>query len=337
MQKLWARYKVWIIIALGVVILGTTIYLRRPVPSYDSYTVSTNTIADTLELSGKVTAEKSATLRFATGGLLSYVGAKEGDTVKKWSTIARLDTRQLQKTLEEKLNLYSIQRGSFEQTIDDNNNSVPAGDLGNTLKRLLEKNQYQLDNTVKDVEYQNLSISLAILTSPFDGILIHSPVTTAGVTVLPTDTWTVVDPTSLYFSADLDETDLHRVTLGQAATVKLDAYPDQAIKTTISSIGYTPTETSTGTTYEVKIGLSNADLSTLRLGLNGTASIVLEEKPGALTLPAAAISLKNGTSSVYVMQNGKYVENPVKTGIENAGQVEITSGVENGQTVYQLK
>ncbi len=337
MFKWIASHKV-VVILIVLALLGSWYFFgRKPAVTYDEMTVTRQTLQDTLELSGKVKADKSATLKFLAGGLLTYLGPKEGDTVKKWQTLASVDTRQLQKSMEQKLNLYSIQRGTFEQTVDDNNNSVPAGDLGNTLTRLLEKNQYQLDNTVKDVEYQDLYLKLARISSPIDGILVQSPVSSSNVQVSAADSWIVIDPTSLYFSADLDETDLRRVSVGQKAHVNLDAFSDLEIDSKISHISFSPKETTTGTTYEVKIDLSDSDVSNLRLGLNGTAALVLSEVNNALTLPMSAVVTKNGTSFVTVKDGSKYIEKEIKTGIENNGVVEVKSGLGEADHVYIKK
>lgn len=329
--------KVVIVLAILVILGSWYFFGRKPKVSYDEYSPKRADISDTLELSGKVRANKSASLKFLAGGLVTYLGPKSGDTVKKWQTLASVDTRQLQKTMEQKLNLYAIQRGTFDQTVDDNNNSVPGGDLGNTLKRLLEKNQYQLENTVKDVEYQALYLKLSRISSPIDGILTQSPITSANVQVSALDTWIVVDPTSLYLSADLDETDLKRVSVGQKVEVQLDAYPDFKVNSTITNIAFSPKETTTGTTFEVKIALSGEDSKLLRLGLNGIAGVVLSEKENVLTLPSSAISDNNGNSFVYVKSGKKYVEKSIKTGIEYDGTVEILSGVSEGDLVYAKK
>lgn len=333
----WIKaHKVVVVLVVLTILGGWFIWGRKPKISYDEYTTKKSAINETLELSGKVRAEKSASLKFLAGGLVTYLGPKSGDTVKKWQTLASVDTRQLQKTMEQKLNLYAIQRGTFDQTIDDNNNSVPSGDLGNTLKRLLEKNQYQLENTVKDVEYQDLYLKLSRIYSPMDGVLIQSPITSANVQVGPTDSWIVVDPTSLYLSADLDETDLKNVRLGQRVTVLLDAYQDKILETTIKEIAYSPKETSTGTTFEVKLPLAGyTDL--LRIGLNGTASVILSEKDNVLTLPSPAVSNNNGRTYVYVKEGNKYSEKNIETGIENAGVIEIKGGLSEGDRVYAKK
>jgi multidrug efflux pump subunit AcrA (membrane-fusion protein) len=146
----WLKnHKVIVIAIVFLVGFGLYRYFSTSRVTYTQYSVSKADLQETFELSGKVDARSSATLRFSAGGLVTYLGAKEGDRVRKWQTLASIDTRQLQKTLEQKLNLYSVQRGTFDQTIDDNDNSIPDGDLGRTLKRLLVNNKYQLDKLLK--------------------------------------------------------------------------------------------------------------------------------------------------------------------------------------------
>lgn len=334
----WLKsHKLLASILIAAVALGFYFFSNRSGAEYQQYQVEAGSIRETLELSGKVTADSLATLRFPTGGLLTYLGAKEGDSVKKWQTIASIDTRQLQKTLEQKLNLYSIQRATFDQTVDDNDNSVPAGDLGRELTRLLAKNQYQLENTVKDVEYLDLSLKLSRLSSPISGILVSSPVQTSGVNVLPTDGWTVVDPTSLYFSADLDETDLKRVDIGQTVEITLDAYPDQKYESVISSIAYTPKETTTGTVYELKLALPESARPNLRLGLNGTATIIITAKEDVLRLPSSALTFEGSKSTVLIKDGEHYLPREVEIGIENDGFVEITKGVSLNDQIFTQK
>lgn len=334
-MKSYLNKKKYYLLALVVLVMGGYYFAtKNKNVTYTEYQVTRGSVNDTLELSGKVGADSVATLRFPAGGLVTYLGPKEGDMVKAWTTLASVDTRQTKKTLEQKLNLYAIQRGTFEQTIDDNDNSVPDGDLARTLRRLLEKNQYQLDNTVKDVEYLDLSLKLSRLTTPISGILVKSPIRTSNVQVLATDTWIVVNPETLYFSADLDEGDLARVKVGQKVRVQLDAYPDKTFDSTVASIAYTPKETSTGTVYELKVALEKSAMSELRLGLNGTATIILTEKNDAILLPSSAVTFEGIKTSVMIKDGDSYVEKEIETGIENEGMIEVLSGVTEGQYVY---
>lgn len=330
--------KIWLWFAIPLLV-GLIIFvrIRSNQPEYSSFQVESRDIDEVIELSGKLDAATKANLRFAAGGLITYLGAREGDQVKKWQTLASVDTRQLAKVLEQKLNLYAIKRGEFDQVQDDYKIRRETGDVDAALRRILEKNQYQLDNAVKDVEYQDLSLKLSRIYSPINGILVHSPLVTAGSMVAATDTWIVVDPTSLEFVANLDETELNKVKVGQQVELTLDAYPEEIISSTVGSISYAPKETTTGTTYEVKVKIPQDKTSLFRLGLNGTASIITRTVKNSNVLPSNAITYSNKGTTVILKEGGKYVPKSVVTGIDNNGYVEIVEGLSQGTTVYVQK
>lgn len=330
--------KTWIVIAVILALIGIfVVNSRRNQPEYLAYQVESRDMQDVVELSGKLVSGSSATLRFPAGGLVTYLGAKEGDQVKKWSTLASIDTRQLQKVLEQKLNLYAIARGTFEQTQDDYEVERETGAVDQALRRILERNQFVLDNAVKDVEYQDLSLKLSRIYSPIEGILIQAPSIVSGSMVSATDTWVVVSPASLEFVADLDETDLGKVKVGQQVELTLDAYPDEVISSVVSKISFAPKETTTGTTYEVTIKVPEEKISLFRLGLNGTAAVVRDVKSQVNVLPSSALTFGSEGTFVYVEEGTSFVSKSVSTGIDYGGFVEITDGVEKGATVYAKK
>ena len=285
------------------------------------------TVTQTLELSGEIDAHKKANLHFQTGGLVVYYPWQEGDHIKKFQTIASLDQRQLKKTLQQKLNLYAKQRNSFDQTQDDYRKNIDDGDIDLKLKRLLENAQYDLNNSVLNVEIQDLALKYSYLYAPFSGILTRSPITSPHVNILPTDVFTLVDPQSLYFSAEVEEGDLAKISSGMPVKVVLDAFPNQSFPGKIDQISFTAKETSTGTVYPLKISLPQDKLSQLRLSLNGTAYLILNEKKNVLSLPQEVIHEDETGTYVYLLINGKKQKRAIKVGLEGTDFVEVISGL----------
>src|SRR3989344_7921956 len=138
-----------------------------------TYTVKRETLQDILSLTGEVDASEKVSLHFQTGGRLSWVGVKEGDSVKKYQGIALLDKRQLQKSLQKFLNTYSKERRDFEQSTTDNDELAIAlsSDIRDRAKRTLENAQFDLDNSVIDVELQAIAKEYSFLYTPIDGIV----------------------------------------------------------------------------------------------------------------------------------------------------------------------
>lgn len=335
MLKFIKKYRRLIIILLVVagVAFGAYKFFTKG-KGYSSYKAENQKLVQTIELSGKLDAVKRADLHFQTGGLLTYLPFQEGDQVKKYQTIASLDTRTVKKTLEKYLNTYSIQRNTFEQTKDNNEDQLVA-DTKDTIKRILENNQYQLNNAVLDVELQDLALQLSRLNAPFDGVITYLPVKTTGVNILSTDIFQIVDPTTLYFKANIDESDIAKVSEGQKAIITLDALDDKEYNSQIESISFAAKETSTGTAFEAKFSLPKEEIAKFRMGFNGTAKIILEEKE-TLALPFNAVKQKGSDYYVTVQENGKYVDKLVEIGTETDDYIEIKSGLDQGQEVYVL-
>jgi macrolide-specific efflux system membrane fusion protein len=333
------KTRYFILAGLILVVLAGYFFMHKKSSTLpqNSTTVERRTIKETVELSGEVTAESYANLHFPAGGLVTYAPYKEGDEIAKFSTIASLDQRSLKKSLEKYLNLYAVQRNSFDQTVDDNDNSIPEGDLARELDRLLANNQYQLDNSVVDVELQDLAIKLSRLSSPLKGILVSSPITTPNVYVGITDSWYVVDPTSLTFTADLDESDLSLIEEGQPATIVLDAYPDWELKTSVKKVAYMSKLTTTGTIFEVTFPLSPEHVLDLRLGLNGNVSILRSTRENVLSIPIESVKETLDGTVVTVLEDGKPVEKQVKLGASDDRYYEVLEGLEDGQEIYYGK
>lgn len=303
----------------------------------NSALVERRTIRETLELSGEVTAENYANLHFPAGGLVTYAPFKEGDQVKKWSTVASLDQRTLKKSLEKYLNLYAIQRNNFDQTIDNNDNSIPQGDLARELDRILANNQYQLDNSVVDVELQDLALTLSHLSSPLDGILVSSPINTPNVYVGVTDNWYIVDPNSLTFTADLDESDLSLLEEGQSAIISLDAYPDWELDSSVQKISYMSKLTTTGTIFEVTFPLPAEHVLDLRLGLNGNVSVLRSVHENVLTIPIESVHETLDGPVVTVVENGEKLDKSVTLGSSDDRYYEVVEGLSDGEKIYYGK
>jgi RND family efflux transporter MFP subunit len=322
---------------LLIVFLVAKNTVAKPKPTYHTVNAESRDLKQILDVTGKVEAGKQAVLRFQAGGKLVYVGAKVGDKVKKWQTIASLDKAALQKQLQKSLNDFMTNRQDFDQYRDNNNvvgdNFTSQPQLTPPIIRELFKDQLSLQNAALTVEIQDITNKLATLYSPIDGIVTQMATEVALVNVNPTDTFTIVDPDSLYFSAMVDEADLGKVTASQSAEIVLDAFPNTTISTSVISIDFTPSVgESGGTVYKVKLPLK-ATNATYRIGLNGQANLLLNEKKSALSLPIEAIRTKDNQKLVKVLLNGQIIDKPVKVGLETNDYVEILEGITSNDQV----
>lgn len=321
------NYKKRYIFLFVVVLLVGFVVVRNSSKKQTAFETGNPVVSDlkkTLDVSGVIDAHNKASLRFLAGGKVTYVGAKEGDVVKKWQTIATVDTRSLQKSLEQGLNTFSSSLMDTEQTYD-NSKDIHGN---KATDRTIEKSNLALRNTALSVESYDIAIKNSSLASPISGILYDSPTNISGVILSPTDTFKIADPTSLFFVVDVDEADIGGVVVGQPVSISLDSYPDETIESKVESVSFQSVQGSNGTTYRVKIELpvDNTNLK-YRMGMNGTARILLEEKSGVLSIPITALIQRGGKSYVQVINAGKPEEKEIVTGIETNEDIEVISGL----------
>lgn len=292
MKKIFANRKVRIFGIIPVVILIGLFKLTRPVkPAYSTTKVIKGSLSQTVSASGKITSEKIAQLAFQSSGKLNWVGIKEQDTVKQWQAIASLDTKSVQENIKKEMLAYMNQRWSFEQTQDDYKTDKNNLVLTDAEKRILEESQFNLDSSVADVEIADLAKTNATLVSPINGLVvqIQTPVASVNVTA-GVVLFTIIDPSSVYFQAQVDELDIGKISLNQKVKINLDAYPDETFEGTVTKIAFAAIATSGGgTAFPVNISLPVNDQLKFKIGLNGDAEMIVKEEKDVLLIPNTAV------------------------------------------------
>lgn len=325
----WPRHHWKLSVFLVVVIAGGIFWWQRAQAATEKDLIfakpEVRSLTQTLDISGTIDAKEKARLRFISGGKVVYVGAKEGDPVQRYQTIATIDRASLQKQLDQDLNNYMKERLDWENTLDDNKDKA----LETAEVRTKNQEQLDLNNEVLDVEIRTIAIQNTVLSAPFDGILTVAPTSVTGVQLLAADYFEIVNPNSLYMRAQVDEADISKVQVGQIAKVQLDAFADEELYATVQRVAYTSTQSTNGTVFEVEFLLEPSYIwPQLRLGMNGDVAIILAEKDDVLTVPIIATIERDDQIFVEVQaEDGSIVERPISVGLETEEYFEVTAGL----------
>lgn len=130
---------------------------------------------------------------------------------------------------------------------------------------------------------------------------------------------TLGDPAALRITATVDERDIPRVRIGQAALMSTDAFPGRVIRGRVTEI--TPGGDPNQRAFRVRIAPEAA--GPLPIGLTLEVNIVIAEKSQALLVPARAV--RDG--KVWLVEGDRARPQPVRLGIEGSDKVEIRSGL----------
>lgn len=164
------------------------------------------------------------------------------------------------------------------------------------------------------------------LLAPIDGEIIVATMQ-PGQTVTTTDAVVVLSD-QLIVRAQVDETDIGKIKLGQKAIVSLDAYPDLEIETTVEHIYYESKTVNNVTIYEVDL-LPRDIPPILRSGMNATIDFIENSKDNTLLIPLEAVHKEAQESFVMVKQDNSnnLVKRIIKLGITDDKNIEVLSGL----------
>jgi HlyD family secretion protein len=166
---------------------------------------------------------------------------------------------------------------------------------------------------------------------------------TAGQTIA-----TILDIDELHVAAEVDETDIALIKVGQLADVELDAFPGVPFDAKVDRIATTPTgggqtAGSSGVSYQVDLLLGRAKAGAEgltagvepvpRVGMTATADILVRESKGALTVASSALVGRGAGQAVFVVTDGVVRLRPVRLAASGEDRVAVVDGVRGGDEV----
>lgn len=288
-------------------------------------------ISQTVLASGKIKSIQQVKVSLLTGGKIVYIGAREGEFVKKWQTLASLDSRTVQKNIQDDLIDYMKQRNSFDDTSENYQNRTPQQALNEDMKRILQNNQYDLEKSVISVELQSLAKEQSFISSPIDGIVIASDITASGINAPAGAGFTVADPDNIIFNIEVDEADIGKIRLGMPVKVMLESYPDDVLNLRVSNIDFSSHTSSNGSNvFDVEVAFPDNAGYLYKIGMSGDGEIILSQKESVVTIPLSSIF---DTNYVYVKKNDKYIKRKLVLGIQSDTEREVINGLNQGEEV----
>jgi multidrug efflux pump subunit AcrA (membrane-fusion protein) len=190
------------------------------------------------------------------------------------------------------------------------------------------------------------------ITAPADGVITTISVTTGARVQAGAIVAHLTNYNSLKTVASIDELDIPKVQVGQTATIKVSALPDQTFTGKVTAIANEGTSTNGVSSFNVDVSIDNPQ--NLKVGMSTEANILTASKDNALYVPLDAVHSMNGQKFVMIASdnsNQKQSQNQnqnqnqgqaqnwnanrviVQTGLANSDYVEITQGLTEGQVV----
>lgn len=342
---------------------------RTPETHWRTAAVERGPIQISVTSTGTLQAVVTVAVGTQVSGTIAALYADFNSHVKKGQVIARIDTTLLYASLLDARSNLSKAEAQDYQAQADLKRSQPLFDKGLISQSELDiavanakTSAANLESARAGVQRARINFRYATIVSPINGIILSRAVdigqTVAASFNTPTLFSIANDLRRMQVLASVDEADISKIQVGQAASFTVDAYPDSQFSGRVSQIRLQPIINQNVVTYNVMIDVENPDLK-LMPGMTANLTIAVINREDVLLVPPTALRFqpprkpKTGSDSssnkrmsgegwqkgdgrrgrVFLLKNGQPKFVKVKVGISDGSRTEIEGEVQPGDSV----
>ena len=331
-----------------------------PVP-VTVYRLARGTVEETVTNSkaGTVKARRRAKISPEIGGRAAYIGFRPGALVRKGEVLLRINDSDLKASLalagqdlatstataQEACLAADLAQRDLKRSLELKDDRIVSPEMLDRLQSQSDSAAARCQAARAGAERARASIDLAranlnkaVLLAPFDGVVadlkaeVGEWVSPSPPAMMIPPVFDIIDPTSIYVSAPLDEVDAGRIKTAQRARMTLDPYPNRSFKGRVTRVApYVQDIQEQNRTFEVEVDFDDADFArTLLPGTSADIEIILKAVENVLRMPTYA--LLEG-DRVLVFNDGHLKAVEVKTGMRNWEFTEVKEGLQEGERV----
>lgn len=250
----------------------------------------------------------------------------QSDMLTKWKAFMDLAQNSTYQNSDQTPNLANRQLSPFYVSQDD---WLAAEAKYKNQQAVISQAKSSLNSA-----FLSYSLTSPTITAPFSGNINNIGLVEGMVLDGQTAVRAAVikNEASPVFSFNVSEIDVPKLKVGQKATIVLDSLSDKTFTGKVMTVDRIGSISNNVTNYPVNIQLDTSSEEILP-NMTANASIIIQTKNDVLLVPSAAIQTQAGQSFVRILKDGKEQEVNVQTGLSSDTQVEIISGLNEGDTV----
>lgn len=382
--------KLWIIsgaVLLVLVLVVSNIARGSRKLTVQSAKVKKGDIISTVSAPGNVKAETEVQISAYVMGKITRLPVKEGDKVRQGQVLVQIDPASYAAQVKQNRASLELAQANLAQTelIYKRKQELFSAGLISQEEHEATTTQYNLDRArltqaEAALEQAQDTYAKTTITSPINGTVVQLNVEVGEVVVTGTMNnagsviMTVADLSQMEVEAQVDESDVKDIKLGQEAQVEVDAIIGKTFKGVVSEVGNAAISSSSSSTsnasvnYTVKTRITDKSAD-LRSGMSANVEITTSNKKDILLIPIQSVVMRKAEAErrqaeskkgrgkgvamaddssgdgkrvkekeqevVYVMEKGRAVITPVQTGTSDQENIEVISGLTEGQEVIK--
>lgn len=361
------RRVVWLLsVILLIAVIGYRVYLLDTAIPVEIGTVTTaypSQAVTLLNATGYVVPQTKADVASKATGRLEALEVEEGSRVQKGQIVARLENQDVEATMKQAKANIGVARSTLKQAEAEGQEAALALKRARSLikKGFITQEQYDavavrhakalaavngaraaIDAAQAAYGAAKTAVEYTLIRAPFAGVILskHADI---GDVVAPFSSTaqskgavvSMADLDTLEVEADVSESNLLKIHLGQACEIQLDALPDQRFRSRVNRI--VPTVDRTKATVLVKVRFVDRD-SRILPDMSAKVAFLSRElapdqqQPVTVVQPSALVSRRQ-QATVFLVRGDRVHETPVETGEQLGDRTVIDRGLKPGDEV----
>jgi HlyD family secretion protein len=321
--------KKWVWVALGAVVVVVIVGLsvakgaKGKVESVQLAKVRREDVTSRVRAPGKIEPKTQVKVSADIMGKVVVLNIKEGDPVKKGQLLLQLDdtqyraahgqataalssakarVREAESAMRMSESSFSRQQALFEQKLLSQAEWETATNAHEGARSTLATAQEEVSRSKAAADGAADNLSKCRFVAPFDGVVSALDVEKGEIVITGTmnnpgtQIMVVSDMSRMLVRAEVDETDVVDMTLGQKAKISVDALPDTTFAGTVTEIGNTAKPSTISTVqgqlnFEVKVVFDD-NVPQVRPGMTADVDIATGTHTKTLTVPIQAVVIR---------------------------------------------
>jgi len=288
----------------------------------DAIVVKPSLLIDEILVSGSLQAFETVDLKNEVAGRVVMINLPEGKFVTKGTLLVKLFDDDLQATLKKMQTQLAIQQQIY-------NRQSELLNVNGITKNDYEQSGLQLNSLKADIEVEKTMIRKTEVRAPFDGVIGLRSISVGAIITPSTLLATIRTANKLKLDFFVPEKYSSRIKPGMQVKFSMsnaDKQYDATVMATEEGID--------DATRNLKVrAMVNTHSDELIAGGFSNVKLRLSENNNALMIPTQSIIPQEENKMIIVARDGKAKFIEIKTGIRQAANIEVTDGIQPGDTV----
>ena len=282
-----------------------------------------DTVVDALDATGQIEAVQAIDLKPEIEGRVVELPVAEGTEVEAGAALLRIDDQELKAQVARAEAERDLARQALTRATD-----LLAQRAGSSAD--LERAEAMARSSQADLDLFTLRLARTTVRAPFAGVVGQRFVSLGDYVTTSSRLMSVqtVNPQRVSFT--VPERFSSRLTRGQVVRFRVASIAGQEFTGTVDFVD--PVVQLPGRTILMKAIVPNGRRQ-LHAGMFAEAKLATDVRPRAVVIPEDALVPLQGSTFVWVVQEGKAARRPVTVGVRSPGFVEVKTGVEAGEQV----